>query len=118
MSESVITIKFARGLLGDEFTAKNGNELVRVKIPNEDPEDRSPWASFVVPAGSVYDSQNGKAVCVDLPVDGQTTVTKSHRTGTGPDGRSLWENTRTTVSNHQLKEMVEFYRKKPRENAR
>lgn len=118
MSEGVITIKFARGLLGDEFTARNGNELVRVKIPNEDPEDHSPWASFVVSVGSVYDSQNGKAVCVDLPADGETTVTKSHRTGTGPDGRGLWENTRTIVSNHQLKEMVEFYRKKPRENAR
>ena len=35
MSENVITIKFARGLLGEEFTAKNGNELIRVKIPNE-----------------------------------------------------------------------------------
>ena len=33
MSESIITIKFARGLLGEEFTAKNGNDLVRVKIP-------------------------------------------------------------------------------------
>ena len=53
MNESVITIKFARGLFGDEFTARNGNELVRVKIPNEDPEDHSPWASFVVPVGSV-----------------------------------------------------------------
>ena len=75
MSESVITIKFARGLLGDEFTAKNGNELVRVKIPNEDPEDRSPWASFVVPAGSVYDSQNGKQASWCRPVLSMTVRT-------------------------------------------
>lgn len=118
MSENVITIKFARGLMGDEFTARNGSDLVRVKIPNEDPEDHSPWASFVVPAESVYDSQNGQAVCVDLPADGETTITKSHRTGTDPNGRNLWENTRTMVSNQQLKEMVEFYKKKPRENER
>ena len=118
MSESIITIKFARGLLGEEFTAKNGNELVRVKIPNEDPEDHSPWASFVVPVDAVYDSQNGKAICVDLPADEETTVTKSHLKGKDPDGKNLWEDERYKVSNSQLKEMVEFYKKKPRENER
>ena len=118
MSESIITIKFARGLLGEEFTAKNGNELVRVKIPNEDPEDHSPWASFVVPVDAVYDSQNGKAICVDLPADGETTVTTSPLKGKDPAGKNLWEDERYKVSNSQLKEMVEFYKKKPRENAR
>ena len=83
MSESIITIKFARGLLGEEFTAKNG-----------------------------------KAICVDLPADGETTVTKSHLKGKDPDGKNLWEDERYKVSNSQLKEMVEFYKKKPRENAR
>ena len=89
MSENVITIKFARGLLGEEFTARNGNELVRVKIPNEDPEDHSPWASFVVPVDAVYDSQNGKAICVDLPADGESTITKSHLKGTDAAGKNL-----------------------------
>lgn len=118
MSENVITIKFARGLLGEEFTARNGNELVRVKIPNEDPEDHSPWASFVVPVDAVYDSQNGKAICVDLPADGESTITKSHLKGTDAAGKNLWEDERYKVSNSQLKEMVEFYKKKPRDNAR
>ena len=118
MSENIITITFARGLLGEEFTAKNGNELVRVKIPNEDSEDHSPWASFVVPVDAVYDSQSGKAICVDIPADGETTITKSHLKGTDPDGKKLWEDERYKVTNSHLKEMVEFYKKKPRENAR
>ena len=42
-----VTIKFGKGLVGDPFISKNGKELVEVKIPNVDPEDRTPWASFV-----------------------------------------------------------------------
>ena len=43
-----VTIKFGRGLVGDPFTSKSGKELVEVKIPNQDPADKTPWASFVI----------------------------------------------------------------------
>ena len=43
-----VTIKFAKGLVGEPFLSKNGKELVEVRIPNADQNDKTPWASFVI----------------------------------------------------------------------
>ena len=43
-----ISIKFGKGLVGTPFTSRSGKELVEVKIPNADPADKTPWASFVI----------------------------------------------------------------------
>ena len=51
-----LTIKFAKGL-AEAFTSKDGKELMRIKIPNIDPNDHSPWMSFVLPAKAVHEKQ-------------------------------------------------------------
>ena len=47
--ESEIAIKFGKGL-AQAFTGKDGKQYMRIQIPNKDPQDKSPWQSFVVPA--------------------------------------------------------------------
>ena len=49
-SIETITIKFAKGLVGEPFMSKNGKELVEIRIPNSDPNDKRPWQTFVLAA--------------------------------------------------------------------
>ncbi|MBR1758449.1 MAG: hypothetical protein IJ744_06955 [Lachnospiraceae bacterium] len=85
-----ITIKFGKGL-AEPFAAKDGRELQRVLIPNEDPNDMSPWASFVLPAKSVHENQYGKGLWAKISADGTTIVTKPKLIGQ-EDGKNIWEN--------------------------
>lgn len=110
-----ITIKFGKGLVGEPFTAKDGKEYVEIKIPNTDPEDKSPWASFVLPARAVHDNQYGKGVWAKIPAAGETRIRKRVRTGTDDSGRVIWENSDRRIPNSELKEMVEAYKNRPRE---
>ncbi|MEE8837175.1 MAG: hypothetical protein SOH80_09465 [Eubacteriales bacterium] len=48
MEKKEVSIKFGKGLVGEPFTSKSGHQLVEVKIPNQDPADKTPWASFVI----------------------------------------------------------------------
>ena len=54
-----LTIKFGKGL-AEDFTGKDGKAYKRILIPNADPADHSPWASFVLPAKAVHENQYGK----------------------------------------------------------
>ena len=70
-----VTIKFAKGLVGEPFLSKNGKELVEVKIPNADQNDKTPWASFVISPKMIHDnkfSKTGKGVWMSAsePFDG------------------------------------------------
>ena len=120
-----ITIKFGKGL-SEPFTAKDGKEFMRISIPNQDPADKSPWASFVLPAKAVHDNQFGKGLWAKIPVEGTTVVTKPTVVGHDKTGRNVWEDKKTPVPNKLLKEMVEAYKAKapqvqeapPRESAR
>ncbi|MCR4752424.1 MAG: hypothetical protein K5852_09035 [Eubacterium sp.] len=103
-----LTIKFAKGL-ADDFTGKDGKAYKRIRIPNADPEDHSPWASFVLPAKAVHENQYGKGLWAKIPADGHTVITKAERTD-GVDGEAVWENRRISVSNRELKELVEAYK--------
>lgn len=106
-----ITIKFAKGLVGDPFVSKKGAELVSVKIPNKDPNDHSPWASFVLGAKQIHeDGYGGKALWAKIPKDGYTTVRRSTSTFDEVEGKNVWTDQNTKVSNAELKEMVEFYK--------
>ena len=109
-----ITIKFSGKLVSDPFTAKDGKEYVGIKIPNRDEADKSPWASFVLPANRVHEDQFGKGVWAKIPENGSTTIRKDKVVGQDENGKRIYETEKTRVPNRMLKSMVEFYKDKER----
>ena len=105
-----LTIKFGKGL-AEDFKGKDGKEYKRILIPNKDPSDHTPWASFVLPARAVHENKYGKGLWAKIPADGLTVVTKPSRTNNS-DGTVLWNNQQNTIPNKKLKEMVEAYKTK------
>ena len=105
-----LTIKFAKGLVGQPFTAKTGRECVSIKIPNADPADKTPWESIVVAANHVHEDKYGKGLWMKVPADGQTKVSRSMLTGQDENGKNVYSNTTRTVSNKELKAMMESYK--------
>lgn len=103
-----LTIKFGKGF-AEPFTGKDGKKYMQIRIPNEDPGDHSPWASFVLPEKAVHENQFGKGLWAKITADGSTTVTKPER-AEGADGGIVWENRKISVSNTELKSMVEAYK--------
>ena len=123
-----VSIKFGKGL-AEPFTSKDGREFTRIRIPNQDPKDKTPWASFVLPSKSVHENQYGKGLWAKIPADGITVVTKPTLKGQDDKGRNIWNNVKTNVPNRELKSMVEVYKTRtpqtrepktdaPRESAR
>ena len=123
-----VSIKFGKGL-AEPFTSKDGREFTRIRIPNQDPKDKTPWASFVLPSRSVHENQYGKGLWAKIPADGTTVVTKPTLKGQDDKGRNIWDNVKTNVPNRELKSMVEAYKTRtpqarepktdaPRESAR
>ena len=120
-----VTIKFGKGL-ADTFTGRDGKEFMRINIPNQDPSDKSPWASFVLPAKAVHENQYGKGLWAKIPAEGTTVVTKPVLVGQDEAGKNIWESQKTHVPNKELKAIVEAYKTKapqekasePRESAR
>ncbi len=104
-----VTIKFGKGL-AEPFTSKDGREFMRITIPNQEPADKTPWASFVLPAKAVHENQYGKGLWAKIPADGVTTVTKPTLMGQDDAGKNIWENVKTEVPNRDLKAMVESYK--------
>ena len=103
-----ISIRFAKGL-AEPFTSKDGKEYIRVKIPNEDLADKTPWASFVLPAKNVHENQHGKGLWAKIAEDGTTLVTKPALAGQDEAGKNIWNNAKIPVPNRELKAMVESY---------
>lgn len=110
-----VTVKFGKGLVGEPFQGKDGNEYCSIKIPNRDENDKSPWASFVVKANAVHEDQFGKGMWIKLPAEGSTTVSKPKITGQDEQGKNIYETEKTKIPNKELKGMVEFYKQRPRE---
>ena len=104
-----VTIKFGKGL-AEPFTSKDGKEFMRITIPNQDPADKTPWASFVLPAKAVHENQYGKGLWAKIPADGTTTVTKPTLMGQDDAGKNVWQDVKTEVPNRDLKAMVEAYK--------
>lgn len=104
-----VTIKFGKGL-AEPFQSKDGREFMRIMIPNQDQSDKTPWASFVLPAKAVHENQYGKGLWAKIPADGTTVVTKPVLKGQDEQGKNIWENQQTRVPNQELKSMVEAYK--------
>ena len=83
-----VSIKFGKGL-AEPFTSKDGREFTRIRIPNQDPKDKTPWASFVLPSKSVHENQYGKGLWAKIPADGTTVVTKPTLKGQDDKGRNI-----------------------------
>lgn len=109
-----ITVKMGKGLVGEPFQGKDGKDYRQIKIPNQDQNDKSPWATFVVKANAVHDDQFGKGMWVKLPAEGSTTVRKDQVVGQDEAGKNVYETTKTKVPNTELKGMVEFYKNQDR----
>lgn len=105
-----VAIKFGKGLIGEPFTSKNGKELVEVKIPNSNPGDKTPWASFVISPKMIHDNQFGKGVWMKLPENGTTRIRKPVIKGEDENGMRIWENDMKEISNTELKSMLEAYK--------
>ena len=109
-----ITIKFAKGLVGEPFKSRDGTELVRISIPNSDPKDHVPWHEFVLASKQVHENKFGKGMWAKIPAEGHTTVARPFLAGQDETGRNIWEKRLRVVSNRELKEMVEFYKTRGR----
>ncbi len=114
-SKKEITIKTAKGLVGEAFKAKDGKEYCEVKIPNKDGDDKTPWASFVVRKANIHEDKFGKGMWFKLPQEGTTTISRSVLTGKDENGKNIFENQKERVTNTELKGMVEFYKEKSKE---
>lgn len=98
-----ITIKFAKGLVGEPVMSKSGTELVRISIPNSDPKDHSHWQEFVLASKQVHGNKFGKGMWAKIPAEGHTTVSSpfladrmrpDETSGGGKRGRSRTGNLR------------------------
>lgn len=105
-----VTIKFGKGLMGEPFTSKNGKELVEIKIPNVDPSDSRPWESFVISPKMVHENQFGKGLWMKLPGAGTTRLARNVNTGKDENGKNIWKTEYRTISNGELKALLEVYK--------
>lgn len=112
-----VTIKFGKGLMEEPFTSKAGKQLVEIKIPNPDKSDHRPWESFVVPANYVHENKYGKGMWMKLPEEGTTKLSRGVVTGKDADGKNIWGRETRTVSNLELKVLVEAYKEKSRNSV-
>ena len=110
-----ITLKFGKGCLGDEFTGKDGKAYRSILVPNPDKTDKRPWQTFVARSNQIHENKFGKGMWLKLPAEGHTTLHRSILIGERPDGSKEWGTEKTSVSNAELKKMVEAYKDRPRE---
>lgn len=113
-----ITLKFGKGCVGEEFQGKDGKAYKEILVPNPDKNDHRPWQTFVVKVNHVHENQYGKGMWIKLPAEGHTTLRRSVVIGEKPDGKKEWGIEKTTVSNADLKKMVEAYKERPRESVK
>ena len=109
--EETIKITFSRKL-ARPFTTKNGEEMVAISIPNQDPADTRSWEEFVLPIQMIHSDHFGsKALWAKIPADGTTVLSRSEKPSTE---NGEWSRSERTVDNKTLKSMVEAYKLKPK----
>ena len=112
-----ITLKFRKGLVGDEFTGKDGQVYREIKIPNDIQGDKSPWLSFVAPANKIHEdkyAENG--MWLKLPAEGSTTVKRDFIVHTDPvTGKNEYQRESQKITNTDLKKIMDEF--KPKEKV-
>ncbi|MBR4776409.1 MAG: hypothetical protein IK007_02215, partial [Lachnospiraceae bacterium] len=103
-----VTLKFTKGLVGDEFKAKDGNTYREIKIPNKDPNDNRPWLAFVARSNRIHEDQFQKGgMWLKLPAEGHTTVKRDIIVGERPDGKYDWKREMEQLPNKEIKKMLD-----------
>jgi hypothetical protein len=105
-----VTIKFGRGLMGTPFTSKNGKELVEIRIPNGDPTDTRPWETFVISPKMVHQNKFSNGLWMKLAASSTTKLSRSVRDGVDEAGKTIRRRETRTVSNTELKALMESYK--------
>lgn len=112
-----ITLKFPKGLVGDEFTGKDGQVYREIKIPNDIKGDKSPWLSFVAPASKIHEdkyAENG--MWLKLPAEGSTTIKRDFIAHTDPaTGKNEYQRESQKIPNTDLKKIMDEF--KPKEKV-
>ena len=93
--------------VGDSFKDKHGKERIKVVIPNEDRNDKTPWRAFFVDASQV--EKGDSKTTITIPKDASHNVYKDVDTGVkdAVTGKSIFNTTKENLSNEQLKAAVE-----------
>ena len=107
-----LTIKFARGLCGEAFTAKDGNQYVQIKIPEE---EKGIWPTFVLPEKNVHENRFGKGLWAKIPAKGTTKIRRTSVVGEDQIGKKIYDHSFEKVPNTTLKAMVEAYKERNRD---
>ncbi len=71
-----LTVSVSSKLVGEPFKAKDGNFYVRVKLPNENKADKSPWGSIVVKPEQVTENKVTGKTDISLNANGTVTIFK------------------------------------------
>ena len=102
-----LTVSISSKLISEPFMAKDGNEYVRVRIPNENRNDKTPWASLVIPPGYVTKDENTGRSAIKIREDGYSTLTKSEYKGNDANGKAIFSQSKSKVANRDIKNRVE-----------
>ena len=113
-----VTLKIPEGWVGDRFTSKSGQELVEVKIPNADRNDKSPWPSFVTDPKRLHKNKFGTGLWMKLPKNAHTTLKRRERVGADPSGKGIYEDRMSSVPNTELKSMADAARRSSQLDSR
>ena len=105
-----IRLMVSKGWIGNQFTSKAGHELVEVKVPHADRNNKNPWPSFVTDPRSLHECRFGGAFWMDVPKNGYVTMKQPKRIGTNENGKGVYENHMTRIANTDLKTMIENVR--------
>ena len=106
-----VTLKVSEKWVGSHFTSKAGQELVEVKIPHADRENKTPWPSFVTDPRKLHNNKFGGGLWMKLPKNGHTTIKQPMRIGTNENGKGIYENQMSRISNTELKGMIDAVRR-------
>ena len=113
-----VTLKISEGWVGNRFTSKSGKELVEVKIPNANREDKSPWPSFVTDPKRLHKNKFGTGLWMKIPKNAHTTLKRPMRIGTDSSGKGIYENRMGSIPNTELKSMIDAARRSARNESR
>lgn len=115
--KEMLTIKFGKGLVGTPFQSKKGDTLVSVSIPNQDPNEKKLWDTFVTSPDRIQENKfgNGNGCFIQVPAYGQTTICSTVELEPGEDGRRRVQRSYQKISNAELKARVEAYKTRDRE---